>query len=315
MPLGNREGYDKTVEFKPGDLPVLHSDVNFFLCVGVALIIREKGVFCMKKLKRLGAILVATGLMASMACTSAWAYEPDGYVTVSVEKFSLGQGYIFEPETVPFYEYDNGIDIVKRAVGEENVLVTESSFGNYIGGFVDQGGEVILPDCLSAVVDVASLTGRAEENQLCEFDYTSESGFIFFVNDLSSSVSISEYSPADGDVISLRYSIYGYGADVGCDNSSWGGSPSLTGNVNRNEATRLIAEAKGIDIPDEKAVITDLDSSQEEIDFACESIRNKLTPEEEIPEEDDIPADTGLAVCMVSPAVFGICAILAKKRR
>lgn len=285
-----------------------------------------KGVFIMKKhFKKLLSVAVVTGLMTTMTCMSVSAEEADGFVTVSVEKFSIGQGYVSQPKTVPFYEGDNGIDIVKRAVGEENVVVTDGGWGSYISGFVDSEGEVVLPDCVAEVVDVATFTGRADEDVLSEFDYTSESGFIFFVNCESSSVGISDYVPCDGDVISLRFSVYNYGADVGCDNSSWGGSPSLIGEVDRCEATRLIAEINAVgnaDISDEMAVICDLDSTQEEIDLACKSIEEKLnsaikTPDEEIQKEDnegDIPSDTGFSVGMLLPAVIGVCAIVSKKK-
>ena len=276
----------------------------------------------MKKLfLKLGATVVATGLMATMTCASVSADGPDGYVTVSVEKFSIGQGYVSEPTRVPFYDSDNGIDIVKRAVGEDKVIVTDSSWGSYISGFSDVNGETHLPDCVAAVVDVTALTGRADENVLAEFDYTSEGGFIFFVNNTSSAVGISDYAPNDGDVISFRFSIYGYGSDVGCDNSGWGGSPSLIGTVDRTEATKLIAEAKeaGVDVADEMAVVADLDSTQEEIDAVSESIKAKLSPADEPTDEqtpiDDKPANTGFAVCMVSPALLGVCAIVSKKRR
>lgn len=278
-----------------------------------------------KHFKKLLAVAVATGLMATMTCMSVSAEEADGFVTVSVEKFSIGQGYVSQPETVPFYEGDNGIDIVKRAVGEENVVVTDGGWGSYISGFVDSEGEIALPDCVAEVLDASTFTGRADADVLSEFDYTSESGFMFFINCDSASVGISDYVPCDGDVISLRFSVYGYGADIGCDNSSWGGSESLIGDVDRCEATKLIAEANAVgnvDISDEMAVICDLDSTQQEIDSACKSIEEKLnpaeeTPDEEIPKEDNEdkkPSDTGFSVGMLLPAVIGACAIVSKKK-
>ncbi|MBQ8378505.1 MAG: hypothetical protein IJX42_05165 [Oscillospiraceae bacterium] len=278
-----------------------------------------------KHFKKLLAVAVATGLMATMTCMSVSAEEADGVVTVSVEKFSIGQGYVSQPKTVPFYEGDNGIDIVKRAVGEENVVVTDGGWGSYISGFVDNEGEIVLPDCVAEVLDASTFTGRADADVLSEFDYTSESGFMFFINCDSASVGISDYMPCDGDVISLRFSVYGYGADVGCDNSSWGGSESLIGDVDRCEATKLIAEVNAVgnvDISDEIAVICDLDSTQEEIDLACKNIEEKLnpaeeTPDEEIPKEDNEdkkPSDTGFSVGMLLPAVIGACAIVSKKK-
>ena len=59
----------------------------------------------MKYAKRLGAILLALLLTAAAVCgTVSTAYaadEPDGYVVMSVEKLTLGQGFIMEPQRVP----------------------------------------------------------------------------------------------------------------------------------------------------------------------------------------------------------------------
>ncbi|MGM9530743.1 hypothetical protein, partial [Intestinibacter sp.] len=46
------------------------------------------------------------------------AATPKGYVTLCMEKFTLGLGYIIEPVKVPFYEGDNGADIITRAMDD-----------------------------------------------------------------------------------------------------------------------------------------------------------------------------------------------------
>ena len=65
----------------------------------------------MKYAKRLGAILLALLLTVSTlwgtVSTAYAADEPDGYVVMSVEKLTLAQGFIMEPQRVPFYKGGN----------------------------------------------------------------------------------------------------------------------------------------------------------------------------------------------------------------
>lgn len=284
-------------------------------------------------LKKLVAITATAGLTVSMACTGASAdnaENPAGYVYVAVEKFSIGQGYVKTPEKVPFYEGENGLDVVKRAVGEENVAVTVSDWGSYISGFKDTDSEVVLADCVSAVVDKNNLTSRNNEGYLSEFDYTTEGGFMFFLNGSSASVGLDGYAPEDNDVVRVQFSIYNYGADIGCDNSGWGGSASLIGDVNRDAATIIIAQAldKEVDVSDEIEIIADLDSTQEDIDNAVKTIEQKLA-DVEIPTEDELPTDdedstddendnsinTGFSMTLVAPIAFTALAVASKKRR
>lgn len=244
----------------------------------------------MKRLSKLAALLTAAGMtVCGFAATASAEDAPDGYVTVTAEKFTIGQGYISAPKKVPFYEGETGLDIIKKAVGEDKVIVTESSYGDYISGFYDDdSGSVVLADCIAEKVTADSLTGRASEGALSEFDYSPTSGFMFILNNESAPVGISSYEPTDGDVVRIQFSIYGYGSDIGTDNSSWGGEPSLIPETDRDELTKLIAEAleADIDCEAEVAVISDLDSTQSDLDEAVKSLSEKLSPPEKEPEKE-----------------------------
>lgn len=83
----------------------------------------------MKYAKRLGAILLALLLTAAAVCgtvstaavcgavSTAYAADgPDGYVVMSVEKLTLGQGFIMEPQRVPYYAGENLAQVLDRAL-------------------------------------------------------------------------------------------------------------------------------------------------------------------------------------------------------
>ena len=54
---------------------------------------------------------------------------PKGYVTLSIEKFTLGLGYVNEPIKVPFYDGENVAKIVTDILGEGNYKNTGSKIG------------------------------------------------------------------------------------------------------------------------------------------------------------------------------------------
>ena len=70
-------------------------------------------------------ILAACAAAACMAFAAmpVFAEEtaPQGYVTVAVEKFTTGEGYILEPVEVPFYEGETGTALTERALGVEQI--------------------------------------------------------------------------------------------------------------------------------------------------------------------------------------------------
>ena len=291
----------------------------------------------MKRLSKLLAALTAAGMTAVIAVSGASANEADAASCyIAVEKFSIGQGYVFAPTEVALENGDSALDLLKKAVGEENIIGSDGDWGYYIEGFADKdSGEVALADCVSAVVDKTQLSGRNSDGALKSYDYSSASGFMFLLNGESCAQSVDAYLPSDGDVIRICFSIYGYGSDVGIDNSSRGGSPSLLGQTSREELTRLIAQKSALseDVSAAVAVISDLDSTQEQLDAAAELLNapseQPQTPDstdENVndtpsPEVDDNsqnaenPPPTGAAVALVMPAAILALICVNKKRR
>ena len=81
------------------------------------------------KAKKIVAGVSAAALAALTLSFAAAADEPTGYVSFTAVKSVIGQGFTVEPINVPLFEGDKGVDIVKRAVGDDGVVFTESDYG------------------------------------------------------------------------------------------------------------------------------------------------------------------------------------------
>ena len=111
-------------------------------------------------------ILAACAAAACMAFAAmpVFAEEtaPQGYVTVAVEKFTTGEGYILEPVEVPFYEGETGTALTERALGAEQINEGEG-VGAYIASIADpDGGKGTVPEVIRNAVEAAGGT-LAEE--------------------------------------------------------------------------------------------------------------------------------------------------------
>lgn len=211
---------------------------------------------------------------------------PAGYVIVAAEKFTLGQKFLSAPKKVPYYEGETGADISDRYFGNGNVNGGKPT-GTYLSSVADRSGTVEA-DIPAYILDAAAKNGEAIENSrsdrewLGSTDYCAMSGWFYGVNNEFSSDPISEYEPKDGNVIRFEFSVYGYGADIGKDNSSWGGPEVLVSKVNRDKLYTALAKIENTDIIDnalaqayKNAVDTasDLKASQADIDKVYEEFQ------------------------------------------
>lgn len=232
--------------------------------------------------RRIVSAVAAAAVAASAASFCAFAEEdaPAGYVYFMADKITIGQGFTVQPTKVPFYEGDTGLDIVERAA---EITTEDSGYGAYITAFADTDFETELPAAIAEVCP--EMTGRNTEGYLGSMDYTAESGWSYFVNDEYAQVGIADYIPADGDVVCFEFTVYGYGADLGIDNSSWGGAAALKEQVNKAELIKLCAEAKEAGLDEDyiyvgaMEVLAVYEASQEEVDAAVNSMEGLLSGE------------------------------------
>lgn len=155
----------------------------------------------------------------------------DGYVYFTAEKLTLNQGFALEPIKVGFYKTDSLADISERALGEMSVFNGNTS--NYYIQTIIDGGEPqnwnisdIPNDILSALGGEEEIYTRAKADRLSEYDYSVYSGWMFCIDNTGAAAGAADIhydnaitangtSFSDSSVIQLKYSLYGYGEDLG----------------------------------------------------------------------------------------------------
>lgn len=225
---------------------------------------------------------------------------PKGYVTIAIEKFTLGLGYIIEPVKVPFYEGDNIAKITTDLIGKgkyENTGSIDRSF--YLAAIKDDDTrEAKIPQYI--LDECGEVDGRGQEGWLGEFDYTSMSGWMYAVNNKFPNVGCSDRDPVDGDVIRWQFTVYGYGMDIGGgfegdanDGSFEGGyikvanKDNLTeklAEINSSQDKDVILSKEGVQAAYNKAyeVIQIAEATQEAVDAALNNLDKALNPSPDV---------------------------------
>ncbi|MGN0648834.1 MAG: NPXTG-anchored protein [Oscillospiraceae bacterium] len=277
-------------------------------------------------IRRFISAAAASAMAAGLLSVCTYAEDaPAGYVYFMADKTTIGQGFTVQPTKVAFYEGDTGLDVVERAV---DYVLDEN--GNFIYSFADEGGEPYFPDAVAEVCP--EVFGRVTEGYLSMGDYTSDSLWLWFVNDELAQENIGEYIPVDGDVICYEFTVFCGGADLGLDYSSLGGSEALKPLTNKAELIKACAEIKEAGKTDEPIynsameALAIYESTQEDIDIALDSVKKVLSGEISAVEPDTTPVaeedkgspDTGvegIAAAAAIAVLAGAGIALSRKRR
>lgn len=169
--------------------------------------------------------LISPGMVKQVNAEETKAF--DGYVYVTVEKFTLGQGFVQEPLKVGYYESDNLETILKRGFGDK-MIANSGEYGLYITGFRD-GGEPEgwtkdqIPAKILEKLEAGNTTitpREAGDTTLDAYEYTAGSYYGLVVDNATAPTGASYITyKADtkdganyhnGSVIRLGYSIYSY---------------------------------------------------------------------------------------------------------
>lgn len=216
---------------------------------------KKRAVNCIISLL-LTVIIVISGILGfNMPVRADSVY---GTITVCVERFSIGQGYLIEPYTMEIQQGDTYEDICRRVLEGKGYSYSAKNSPFYLQG-IDGADEGIIsiPSCISLIgpkktgMNTVNPPDNSAVNEyskgtgwLGEFSYSRMSGWMYSVGNDSGyvfpGVGMAGYTPSDGDVFRLQFTIWGYGEDLtGC---------SLTGETvyyevgDKTALTRKIAE-------------------------------------------------------------------------
>lgn len=233
------------------------------------------------------------------------ASEKIGTVTVSIEKFTIGQGYLIEPTQVVLHEGDTCANLVKDILKKNNYEIEVSTTSNvwYLSGIKNaDNGTTKIPDVIKNMdtqvngKDIIYPPDDTAKNvaypDLSEFSYHRNAGWMYSVNGEFPNVGMAAWTPKDGDVIRVQFTVYGLGADLGSQYSE--NSIKALNIANKEKLTKKIAEYNAqkekwdsiYSAPDRynyaMEVLEKLDSKQWKVDDALEQLeqimnKNNLT--------------------------------------
>lgn len=237
---------------------------------------------------------------------------PSGYVTVSVEKFTLGQGYAIEPIQVPFYEGEMAGQVVARVLGSGNYNngMNEENI-SYLANIKDAESTVNIPTYIQKEIEKngSTIGARTNSDWLGQFDYTDMSGWMYTANHKLPDVGMSEYEVTDGSVIRLQFTVYGYGGDLGFSF----GLPYIEV-ANKDRLTEKVAEINSA--PDKAVILADqtvksaydtayeklkdMESSQTVIDDALKQLKAALEGQVDVKVTDKTVLQTAVNTAEVN---------------
>ena len=214
--------------------------------------------------KKIMAVFAAAALAVS-AVPVSFAEDGDINAVVSVEKFTLGAGYIVEPELITVPEGSSASDAV-FAIFEKNGIDAQSP--SYLTKVEDSDTEINVPkQIVDALGGEDYIDEKADPNYLAMEDYTVYGGWMYTVNNVLPSVGMSDYALEDNAVIRVQFSAYGWGEDL-LPVASFGYCPEMTG-VEFADKTALTAELARFRAAESDEVLKDCATYNEALNTAA----------------------------------------------
>ena len=260
-------------------------------------------------------------LNAALEAMQAIPADNAGKVTVAVsmDANTLGLGYLIKPTLVTVDKYEQ-VSLVttelieqmaadKFGVTSEGLLLKSRDEPDGAYPWVIDGTpthDFYLEHVYCPVQQNYQITGEllnfinsnnitvyaddAAGNYLGEFDYTNNAGWMYSVGDKTAGgatfpgTGASGWSLTSGEVVRWQFTLVGYGADLGADNTEWGASAilnpgdksALTWEVAtlRSQHSDATLEANEV-YANALAVLTDAEASQEAVDAALAALKNE----------------------------------------
>ena len=225
-----------------------------------------------------------------------------GTVYASIEKFTIGQGYLIEPTEVSFEAGETYADIIEKLLKENGYTydVTNTGMGFYLAE-IDHAdsGVVNIPNCILQMEGNTLTNEKLEKNPykdtngLGEFSYSKFAGWYYFVNNKNPGVGMDSTKAKDGDVVRYQFTVYGFGADLGDELLQHALKLPNKDSITKNLALMRQILAKDDEADEEGVyqtalnVVSDMDSTQEQFDQAEQSISTWLAEYLQKKEERD----------------------------
>ena len=172
--------------------------------------------------------------------TAETTTEPvSGTATITVEKFTIGQGYLVEPTKIEFKSGDTVASVFEKVMDLKGYTYDANSNWGFFLNSIDNAdtGVIDIPAEISALPSYTSsyeYDGQTytneyaapsnekndgnslyEKNGLGSFSYNGMAGWMFTVNNAFAATGADGVEVQDGDVIRFQFSVYGWGADLG----------------------------------------------------------------------------------------------------
>ena len=266
---------------------------------------RKKAVNCLISFL-LSAVLVFSGILGYVVPAQAEA-ACAGTITVAVERFSIGQGYLIEPCTTTFQEGDTYKTICRRILEENGYSCTTKGSGFYLSGINGaDAGKISIPECISKKIgskkNGAEVKNPPDNNAvnkyagdtawLGEWSYSDMSGWMYSVGNDNGyefpGSGMDGIYAKDGDVFRLQFTVWGYGEDLTGRSANGkilyyevGDKTALTrkiAQINRNKENWFAAAGCQEAYNNALTVLQKLDATQAELDAAL----SKLPAEEPV---------------------------------
>lgn len=187
-------------------------------------------------------LMMSSVLFTGVSDASTDVDDTDEYY-ICIEKHTIGQGFIVEPTKITAPSEQNlahALDelLTKNGLDYKNTGSLDSGF--YLAAIDDKNGS-LTADFPAVIVDAAGseLSETRANSFLGEFDYYNMSGWMYCVDNVFPNYGMSDCNPENGDVVRLRFTVYGYGSDLG---STFGGSTSIVPSIDCDKVVRLLAD-------------------------------------------------------------------------
>lgn len=164
-------------------------------------------------------------------------------VTMSVEKFTLGQGYILEPTLVTIPKDTTAAQLAIALLGNDNIKFDGTgTSGFYLSSIADKAEAVKIPDAIKNLAGLNLSNERTSEDWLGEFDYAAQAGWMYSVAGEFPQVQASDKTMNEGEALRWQFTVAGLGADIGDTNSG----KTLIANE-KDALTTLVAKVNALE--------------------------------------------------------------------